>query len=79
MCQEKDVQVQVNSKTIFVCVYLKYIDPIIFSRIVAISLIAIHRMRLIAMKHIQPRIDLTQSQLDLTHYNLPKKMPWIKC
>ncbi|CAI6360394.1 unnamed protein product [Macrosiphum euphorbiae] len=48
-------------------------------KIVAISLIAIHRMRLIAVKHIQPKIDLTQSQLDLTHYNLPKKMPWIKC
>jgi len=48
-------------------------------KIVAISLIAIHRMKLIAMKPIQPRIDLTQSQLDLTHYNLPKKMPWIKC
>lgn len=48
-------------------------------KIVAISLIAIHRMRLIATKHIQPRIDLTQPQLNLTHYNLPKKMPWIKC
>ncbi|XP_022168561.1 golgin subfamily A member 4-like [Myzus persicae] len=48
-------------------------------KIVAISLIAIHRMRLMAVKHIQPKIDLTQSQLDLTHYNLPKKMPWIKC
>ncbi|KAL4107286.1 hypothetical protein QTP88_017654 [Uroleucon formosanum] len=48
-------------------------------KIVAISLIAIHRMRLIVVKHVQPKIDLTQSQLDLTHYNLPKKMPWIKC
>ncbi|KAL5235793.1 hypothetical protein ACI65C_003203 [Semiaphis heraclei] len=48
-------------------------------KIAAISLIAIHRMRLIAVKHEQPKIDLTQSQLELTHYNLPKKMPWIKC
>ncbi|XP_015379166.1 PREDICTED: putative leucine-rich repeat-containing protein DDB_G0290503 isoform X1 [Diuraphis noxia] len=48
-------------------------------KIVAISLIAINRMRLIAVKQVQPKIDLTQSQLNLTHYNLPKKMPWIKC
>ncbi|VVC38032.1 Hypothetical protein CINCED_3A004058 [Cinara cedri] len=48
-------------------------------KIAAISIIAIRRMRIIAMKRLHPRLDLTQSQLDLTHYSLPRKMPWIKC
>lgn len=50
-----------------------------FSRTVAICLIAVQRIRMMTMKHVHSQFDLTQSQLDQTHYSLPRKMPWIKC
>lgn len=69
-----------NGFNIIYIIYLQHIIyQIIFPRIAVISIIAIRRMRVITMKRLQPRLDLTPSQLELTHYSLPSKMPWIKC
>lgn len=62
----------------FHIVYINLLG-VIFIRIVAICLVAVRRMRTLAVKHEQLQFDLAQSQLNLTHYSLPKKMPWIKC